>query len=94
MANELVQALAALDVYGRVARQLLAFADKHGEPEPDGSVRILIKLTQKDIADLVGASRKRVNQVMVSFKHQGLISVDADGRITIHRRDGLAKYCG
>lgn len=94
LVNELVQALASLDVYGRVARQLLAFADKYGETNPDGKVRIPIKLTQKDIADLVGASRKRVNQVMVSFKNQGLISVDADGRVTIHRREDLAKYCG
>ena len=43
--------------------------------------------------DLVGASRKRVNQVIVSFKNQGLLSVDGDGRVTIHQRDGLARYC-
>ena len=32
---------------------------------------IRIVLTQSDIADLVGASRKRVNQTMVMFKEQG-----------------------
>lgn len=92
MVNELVQALAALDVYGRVARQLLAFAERYGT-QISGHTMIPIRLTQKDIADLVGASRKRVNQVMVSFKNQELISVDADGRITIHDWESLARYC-
>jgi len=93
LANELVQALATLDVYGRVARQLLAFADKYGAPEANGNVLIPIYLTQGDIADLVGASRKRVNQVMVSFKSQGLISVRSDGRISVLGREGLTRYC-
>ncbi len=72
---------------------LLVFADKYGEEASNGHSRIPICLTQRDIADLVGASRKRVNQVMVSFKNQGLISVDGDGRVTIHQREGLARYC-
>ena len=73
LANEHIQTLATLDVYGRVARLLLAFADKYGEKAPNGQARIPIRLTQGDIADLVGASRKRVNQAMVLFKEQGLI---------------------
>lgn len=88
--NELIQALATLDVYGRVARQLLAFAEKYGE---GGIGLIPIHLTQGDIADLVGASRKRVNQVMVFFREQEFISVNASGRIVIVNRDALAKYC-
>jgi CRP/FNR family cyclic AMP-dependent transcriptional regulator len=92
LSDQLIHALATLDVYGRVARQLLAFAEKYGR-EKDGAVRIKIALTQGDIADLVGASRKRVNQVMVSFKEQGLIDTDSDGRIAILDNAGLAKFC-
>ena len=92
LSDQLIQALATLDVNGRVARQLLAFAEKYGR-EKDGTTQIRIALTQGDIADLVGASRKRVNQAMVSFKEQGLIDTDADGRISIHNREGLARYC-
>jgi len=91
LSDQLIQALATLDVYGRVARQLLAFAEKYGR-EKDGAVQIRIALTQGDIADLVGASRKRVNQVMVSFKEQGLIYMDTDGRIAILDNKGLVKY--
>ncbi len=91
--NELIQALATLDVYGRVARQLLAFGEKYGHCNEKGEVKIPICLTQGDIADLVGASRKRVNQVMVAFKQLEIIAVDGDGRITIQNRDDLMRYC-
>jgi CRP/FNR family cyclic AMP-dependent transcriptional regulator len=93
LANELIQALATLDVNGRVARQMLAFAEKYGRPGANGDVLIPIRLTQGDIADLVGASRKRVNQVMVTFKQLGYISVDDRGRITVHDRQSLAQLC-
>jgi CRP/FNR family cyclic AMP-dependent transcriptional regulator len=66
LSDQLIQALATLDVYGRVARQLLAFAERYGRPTADSEIRIPIALTQGDIADLVGVSRKRVNQVMVA----------------------------
>ena len=91
LSDQLIQALATLDVNGRVARQLLAFAEKYGR-DKDGITQIRITLTQGDIADLVGASRKRVNQAMVLFKEQGLID-DADGRIAIKDGKGLARYC-
>ena len=92
LSDQMIQALATLDVNGRVARQLLAFAEKYGH-EKDGAVQIRIVLTQSDIADLVGASRKRVNQAMVLFKEQGLLDTDAEGRISIKDKEGLAMYC-
>lgn len=92
LANELIQALATLDVYGRVARQLLAFAEKYGHAQGE-SVLIPIHLTQSDIADLVGASRKRVNQVMVFFREQEVIAVNANNKIVVMNRSALAKYC-
>ncbi len=93
LANELIQALAHLDVHGRVARQLLSFAEKYGEPGGSTSVFIPIRLTQGDMADLVGASRKRVNQVMVTFREQGLIAQDERGYITVQDRQALARLC-
>lgn len=91
--NELIQALATMDVYGRVARQLLAFAEKYGQQGEGESVLIPIHLTQSDIADLVGASRKRVNQVMVFFREQEMILARADGKIVVQNRPRLAGYC-
>ncbi|MBN1305733.1 MAG: Crp/Fnr family transcriptional regulator [Anaerolineales bacterium] len=93
LADELIQALATLDVNGRVARQLLAFAEKYGRTNEAGVIRIPITLTQGDIADLVGASRKRVNQIMVAFKSQHLVTTAPDGRLVIRDPDGLARIC-
>ncbi len=92
LSDQMIQSLATLDVNGRVARQLLAFAERYGREVKD-NVQIRILLTQGDIADLVGASRKRVNQTMVSFKEQGLISMDENGRIVVQDKDGLTRYC-
>ena len=92
LSDQLIQALATLDVNGRVARQLLAFAEKYGHPK-DGATQIRIMLTQSDIADLVGASRRGVNQAMTFFKRLGLIDTDAEGRIQIKDSNRLADYC-
>ena len=93
LSDQVIQSLATLDVNGRVARQLLAFAERYGREVSDG-VQVRIVLTQGDLADLVGASRKRVNQAMVFFKEQGLASTDTDGRFIIHNKVGLAHFCG
>jgi len=92
LSDQVIQSLATLDVNGRVARQILAFAERYGREIADG-VQVRIVLTQSDLADLVGASRKRVNQAMVFFKEQGLLSTDADGRVVIHNKAGLARFC-
>jgi len=93
MNNELIQSLATLDAYGRVARQLLAFVDRYDPHSEYESVLIPIALTQSDMADLVGASRKRVNQVMGFFRDRGLISVNAVGKTTVLDRVGLSEFC-
>jgi len=92
LSDQMIQSLASLDVNGRVASQLLAFAERYGRDVKEG-VQIRILLTQGVIADLVGASRKRVNQTMVLLKEQGLVGMSEDGRIVIHDKPGLAQYC-
>src|SRR5439155_20102321 len=67
LADAHIQALAALDVYGRVARQLLAFAQEYGT-QTSGGTHIPLHLTQSDLADMVGASRVSVNKVLVHYK--------------------------
>jgi CRP/FNR family cyclic AMP-dependent transcriptional regulator len=94
LANAQLQAIATLDVHGRIARQLLALADALGEEQPDGSVRIPLRVTQSDLAALVGATRVRVNEVVVGFTRRKNIAVDPKHRITILDRDELEAYLG
>lgn len=93
LANEQIQSLAALDVYDRIARLILAFAQQYGQTAAGSDIVIPIRLTQSDIAGLVGASRKRVNQVIVFYKQRQYISVDQDFRITVHNQEALAGRC-
>src|SRR5215210_2834164 len=92
LANAQLQAIATLDVHGRVARQLLALADALGEEPTDGGVRIPLRITQSDLAALVGATRVRVNEVLVGFRERRHIEVDRQHRVTILDRDELEAY--
>ena len=74
-----VRSLALLDVYGRVARLLLELA-----VERDGKRVIPEKLTQREIASRVGASREMIGLILRDLSVGGYISVS--GReITINR---------
>ncbi len=84
----LIRAYAALDVPGRIARQLLDLAEAYGQPKENG-IYIPLSLPQGEIAELVGSSRKRANQVMVLLKRQGVLSADTEGHITLHRPQAL-----
>ena len=75
-----VSNLALLDVYGRVARVLL----EQAEEQEDGEM-ITEKLTQQEIADMVGASRAMVSRILKDLKAGGYISV-VKKRITIHQK--------
>ena len=76
LANEQLQAISTLDVVGRVARQILAFAQQYGRETEEGAVRIPFKLSQSDLAGLVGASRERVNHAVAELKERGAIVLD------------------
>ncbi|HCF99188.1 MAG TPA: hypothetical protein DEV93_01435 [Chloroflexi bacterium] len=93
LANAHIQALAALDVDGRVATQILAFADEYGH-ESNGTITIHLHVTQGDLADLIGASRVRVNQVLSKYRERGLISLPEPHQIHILDRPGLERRCG
>jgi CRP/FNR family cyclic AMP-dependent transcriptional regulator len=93
LANQQILALASLDVAGRVAREILSFAKQFGRPADVGEVHIPLRLTQSDLAAIVGTSRERVNQVIVGFKQRGYLSVDRSYHITVHNRAALARRC-
>ena len=93
LANGQIQALAAHAVENRVARQLIAFADRYGEKAGTGKLHIPIRLTQSDIASLVGASREHTNKVLVSYRERGYLSVSATHHITILNKEALEKRC-
>src|SRR5919107_2773236 len=89
LANAHVVALATLSIEGRLADQLLTLGAEYGEATADGRCRIPFRLTQGDLAALVGASRVRVNQILVSWKHKELLTVDGRHVVTLLNRRAL-----
>ena len=74
MADQRIESLALLDVYGRVARLLLELS------EPVGGVPVVTRrLSKQDIAKMVGASREMVSRVMKDLAQHGLIDERDDG---------------
>ncbi len=90
LANARLISLSSLDVPGRVASQLLSLAREYGQETPEGT-RIPMRLTQADLAALVGASRVSVNQALGQFRKRGAISIAKDGRVSVHDEEALAR---
>lgn len=93
LANLHTQSLVRLDVYGRVAAQLLAFAHEYGETDPNGDILVPLHLTQSDLASMVGASRVRVNQALSFYKRRKYLSLNHDRHIVIHDPAALRRRC-
>ncbi|MBF6589987.1 MAG: Crp/Fnr family transcriptional regulator [Ktedonobacterales bacterium] len=87
--DSMIEDLLFLDVHGRVAKKLLELAELHGERTPEG-IRIELRLTQSDLAALVGASRESVNKVMGYFVDKHFISTEKR-KITILRLADLRR---
>jgi CRP-like cAMP-binding protein len=69
-ADEKIETLALVDVYGRVARALLEIAS----PQPDGSGLITQKISKQTMAKTIGASREMVTKVFKQFELQGWLT--------------------
>lgn len=77
-----------LDLPGRLATKLLELAEK-GQPTADG-IRIDVPLTQSELAEMVGASRQRVNRVLSLWHKKRLILLERHG-MTVLRPDILRR---
>ncbi|MEM7208561.1 MAG: cyclic nucleotide-binding domain-containing protein [Pseudomonadota bacterium] len=69
-ADRKIETLALMDVYGRIARALLDMAVECG----DGRMVVQEKLTQSDLASMVGSSREMVNRILKDLTTGGYIS--------------------
>jgi CRP/FNR family transcriptional regulator, cyclic AMP receptor protein len=76
-ATEQISELAFLDVYGRLSRFLVENQNADGVVEE--------KLTQQELADIVGSSRETVNRIYNELVAGGFIT-KADGRLRILKK--------
>jgi len=81
-ADRKIESLALMDVYGRVARSLLEFAQDDGA----GNLKIREKISRQDLAKMVGASREMVSRVMKDLEERGFVQTQPDGSVIVKER--------
>jgi len=70
-ADSMIEGLALMDVYGRVARILLQLAQSD-----NGEMLVNHRLSQQDIANMVGASREMVSRTLKDLALNGYIRLE------------------
>lgn len=88
----LVEDLNTLPLRARLAKQLLHLARSYGVASlaNEGEIRIGLHLAQEELAQLLGASRQRVNQELKGMEREGLIRIEAGG-LVVRQREGLMR---
>lgn len=87
------EAMATLDVSGRLAYHITLFSYQYGICRDDGSIEIPLRLTQQMLAQMVGSTREWVNKSLAYYKTQRILSTTPGGRITVHNIKLLSKKC-
>ena len=82
-----VEDLNTLPLAARLAKQILLLARSYGVAEGD-EIRIGLQLAQEDIAQLLGASRQRVNQELKGFEREGAVRIEPT-RLVVLSKDKL-----
>lgn len=72
--NDALAARHFLPLSGQLARVILRLVDGFGTVEKDGSIRIAHKLTQTELASMIGASRENVSRVLNSWKRDAILA--------------------
>jgi CRP/FNR family transcriptional regulator, cyclic AMP receptor protein len=85
--TEQVEDLAMLDVPRRLERKLLELAETYGQPGPQGTL-IDVRLTQSELASMIGTSRASVNYCLASLETRGIIHREGQ-RIVLRRPEAL-----
>jgi CRP-like cAMP-binding protein len=77
-----------LGVSARLARTLLALARRFGERRAGGALEVVLKLSQQELGDMVGATREMVNRCLRRWSDAGTIET-AGGRLVIRDERAL-----
>lgn len=89
-ASEFVEDIQFLNLPVRLAKKFTSLADRYGETDPGGAVKIDLKLSQEEWGDLVGATRESVNKQLRSWTEQGWVRVEA-GYITLLEPEAIER---
>jgi CRP-like cAMP-binding protein len=90
--SEFAEDVLFLSLPARLAKKLLHLGERYGAEIPEGT-RIGLKLSQGELADLVGTSRESVNKQMQAWRKEGVVSME-QGEITLLDAQRLEQLAG
>ena len=86
---DVVEDLNTRPLAARLAKQILLLARSYGIAQGE-EIRIGLQLAQEDLAQLLGASRQRVNQELKSFERDGAVRIEPTRLVVLSRPKLLA----
>ncbi len=84
---DVIEDLNTKPLAARLAKQVLLLAKSYGIEQGE-EIRIGLQLAQEDLAQLLGASRQRVNQELKGFEREGAVRIEPT-RLVVLSRDKL-----
>jgi CRP-like cAMP-binding protein len=84
---DMIEDLNTRPLAARLAKQLLLLARGYGVKQGE-ETRIGLQLAQEDLAQLLGASRQRVNQELKGFEREGAVRIEPT-RLVVLSKDKL-----
>jgi CRP-like cAMP-binding protein len=80
----LIEDLNTRPLGARLAKQILLLVKSYGVAH-GSEIRIALQLAQEDLAQLLGASRQRVNQELKGFERQGAVRIEPTRLVVLSR---------
>jgi len=78
--------------HGALCSLLIRLTNSCGREQPDGAILIDKKLTNTELADMIGATRESVNRMLGEFKKAGAVSFE-NGLVTVTNINYLKDIC-
>ena len=91
LSNEVIEDSVFLTVPSRLAKALIRLAQIHGTEKKKGHIEIKLKISQNELASIVGSSREVINRLLRQFHTEDIISINK-GCITINDINSLRNY--
>lgn len=88
-AHDVIISLVSSKVDSRIASVIVRLCENHGTPTKDG-ILINIRLTRRDIADIVGSTVETTIRTISKFQKKGLLST-ISGRLLIKNYDAFVE---
>ncbi len=83
-----LEAIVFKDAYAKVAQLLLELGKRHGKRDSQGGLYLDFRLTQQEMADILGSSRETMSTTLTEFRRRSLLAL-ARNSVTLLDIEGL-----